>query len=77
MPNGEVKPEPIVPYALTEEVTERIDYAGRIVVPLDEADVHLRAPSLHHSAYQIDPKTVVDLLLPLQHRMHELEQLIQ
>lgn len=34
-----VKPEPIVPYVMTEEVTERIDYAGRIVVPLDEQDV--------------------------------------
>jgi N-methylhydantoinase A len=46
VPDGErvrfsraVKPEPIVPLPLTEEVTERIDYAGRIVIPLDEADV--------------------------------------
>lgn len=31
-----VKPAPIVPYALTEEVAERIDYAGRVVLPLDE-----------------------------------------
>jgi N-methylhydantoinase A len=34
-----VKPEPLVPYSLTEEVGERVDYAGRILVPVDEAEV--------------------------------------
>jgi len=53
VPDGErvrfsraVKPEPIVPYALTEEVTERVDYAGRVVIPLDEADVRRAIDSL-------------------------------
>lgn len=32
------KPEPLVPLSLTEEVTERVDYRGRVVVPLDEED---------------------------------------
>jgi len=32
------KPEPLVPLSLTEEVTERVDYRGRVVVPLDEDD---------------------------------------
>jgi N-methylhydantoinase A len=34
-----VKPQPIVPYNLTEEVTERIDYAGQVLLALDEDDV--------------------------------------
>ena len=34
-----VKPEPLVPWDLTEEVTERIDFAGRAVVPLNEEEV--------------------------------------
>lgn len=53
VPDGErvrfsraVKPEPIVPYALTEEVAERVDYAGRVVIPLDEADVRRAVDSL-------------------------------
>jgi N-methylhydantoinase A len=32
-------PEPIVPRALVREVRERIDQAGRVLVPLDEASV--------------------------------------
>jgi N-methylhydantoinase A len=34
-----VKPKPIVPYELTAEVAERIDYSGRVVLPLDDQDV--------------------------------------
>ncbi|OFZ99400.1 MAG: hypothetical protein A3H35_19085 [Betaproteobacteria bacterium RIFCSPLOWO2_02_FULL_62_17] len=30
-------PQPIVPRALIEEVDERVDYKGRVIVPLDEA----------------------------------------
>lgn len=30
------KPPPLIPKQMTREVTERIDYAGRVVVPLDE-----------------------------------------
>jgi N-methylhydantoinase A len=33
-----VKPQPLVPWELTEEITERVDYAGRVVVPLDERE---------------------------------------
>lgn len=33
-----LKPDPLVPDALTEEVLERIDYAGRVLSPLDEGD---------------------------------------
>jgi N-methylhydantoinase A len=40
------KPEPLVPYILTEEVQERIDYAGRVLVPLDEADARRAIRSL-------------------------------
>ncbi|MFM9971890.1 MAG: hydantoinase/oxoprolinase N-terminal domain-containing protein, partial [Burkholderiales bacterium] len=29
-------PQPIVPRALIEEVDERVDYKGRVIVPLDE-----------------------------------------
>jgi len=36
------KPEPMVPYRRCEEVTERMDFRGEVVVPLDEKDV-LRA----------------------------------
>lgn len=32
------KPEPLVPLSLTEEVTERVDYLGRVVVALDVED---------------------------------------
>ena len=32
------KPDPLVPHELIEEVTERVDYSGKIVVPLDRAD---------------------------------------
>jgi len=32
------KPEPIVPRDLIAEVTERVDYLGRVVTPLDEQD---------------------------------------
>ena len=34
-----LKPEPLVPWELTEEVTERVDFAGRVVVPLNEEEV--------------------------------------
>ncbi|MBV8952077.1 MAG: hydantoinase/oxoprolinase family protein, partial [Actinobacteria bacterium] len=33
-----VRPTPIVPRTLTEGVTERVDYRGRVVVPLDRDD---------------------------------------
>ncbi len=36
-----VKPEPLVPWELTEEVTERVDFAGRVVVPLNEDEVRV------------------------------------
>jgi len=32
------KPEPFVPRALTEEVTERVDYKGKVLVKLNEAE---------------------------------------
>lgn len=33
-----MKPEPLVPLELTRDVTERVDYDGRVVVPLVEAE---------------------------------------
>ncbi len=33
------KPEPLIPRELTEEVTERVDFAGTVVAPLDRASV--------------------------------------
>ena len=36
--NRVVRPTPIVPLSLTEEVTERVDREGKVVVPLDHDD---------------------------------------
>ncbi|MGI0092257.1 MAG: hydantoinase/oxoprolinase family protein [Nitrososphaerales archaeon] len=40
------KPSPMVPYFLTEEVTERVDYAGRVVVPLNRKEAETAVNSL-------------------------------
>ncbi len=36
--NRVTKPAPLVPYELCEEVTERVDYEGRIICPLNEQE---------------------------------------
>jgi len=41
-----VKPEPLVPWEFTEEVTERVDFAGEVVVPLNEQEVITAAERL-------------------------------
>ena len=40
------KPTPLVPKRRLREITERIDYAGRVVVPLDEAEVRAEVDAL-------------------------------
>ena len=40
------QPEPIVPRGLIREVTERIDYKGSVVTPLDETDVRCAVQEL-------------------------------
>lgn len=41
-----VKPEPIVPKELIKGVTERIDYAGKIVIPINEEEARQALKSL-------------------------------
>jgi N-methylhydantoinase A len=45
IPNAR-RPEPIVPIPMIREVRERVDYLGRIFMPLDEDDVRLRIREL-------------------------------
>lgn len=40
------KPEPMVPYSMTEEVTERVDYAGKEVVQLNHKEAEQAIASL-------------------------------
>src|SRR5262249_32353533 len=63
-----VKPEPIVPYALTEEVTERVDYAGRVVIPLDERDVRRAVKNLLAAGVEA---IAVSLLWSFRNTAHE------
>ncbi len=46
------KPEPIVPRWLTEEVSERLDYQGEVVVPLNEDDAREAARRLIEGGVQ-------------------------
>jgi N-methylhydantoinase A len=46
------KPAPIAPQSLTREIPERSDYAGNVLVPLDEAAVRLAAHELATAGVQ-------------------------
>jgi len=64
-----VKPEPLVPYSLTEEVAERIDHAGRVVLELDEDDARRAIQSLlDHDVEAI----AISLLWAFRNPAHEL-----
>jgi N-methylhydantoinase A len=63
-----VKPKPIVPYDLTEEVAERIDYAGRVLLPLDEEDVRRAVTSLLEKGVDA---IAVSLLWSFRNPVHE------
>ena len=76
VPDGEkirfsraVKPEPIVPYDRTEEITERVDYAGRIVIPLDEAETREKIRRLAEQGVEA---IAVSLLWSFRNPAHEL-----
>ena len=45
IPNAR-RPEPIVPIPMIREVRERVDYLGRVFLPVDEDDVRLRIREL-------------------------------
>ena len=63
-----VKQELVVPKHLTEEVTERIDYQGRVVVPLDEADVRRAVKALAARGAEV---FAVSLLWSFKNDAHE------
>ncbi|MCX8033349.1 MAG: hydantoinase/oxoprolinase family protein [Thermoleophilia bacterium] len=50
-PQATDKPVPLVPRALIREIHERIDYAGNVVVPLDETGVEQAVRSLVEEAH--------------------------
>ena len=64
-----VKQPLVVPRHLTAEVTERIDYAGRIVCPLDEDDVRRAVRDLREAGAEV---FAVSLLWSFTNDSHEL-----
>ncbi|GAA0923841.1 hydantoinase/oxoprolinase family protein [Pseudonocardia zijingensis] len=63
-----VKQPPAVPRRLVAEVTERIDYAGRVVCPLDEADVRRAVAELRAAGAEV---FAVSLLWSFANDAHE------
>ncbi len=63
-----VKQPPVVPRHLTAEVTERVDYAGRVVCPLDEADVRRAVAELREAGAEV---FAVSLLWSFANDVHE------
>ncbi|WP_406690816.1 hydantoinase/oxoprolinase family protein [Saccharopolyspora sp. ID03-671] len=63
-----VKQPPAVPRRLTAEVTERIDYAGRVVRALDEADVRRAITELRDAGAEV---FAVSLLWSFANSTHE------
>ncbi|HWK62386.1 MAG TPA: hydantoinase/oxoprolinase family protein [Eoetvoesiella sp.] len=62
-------PQPLVPRHLVEEVTERVDYAGRVILPLDESEVRAAIARLLEQGVQT---FAVSLLWSFRHPAHEL-----
>lgn len=63
-----VKQPPVVPPHRTAEVTERVDYAGRIVCPLDEQDVRRAVAELRAAGAEV---FAVSLLWSFANDEHE------
>jgi N-methylhydantoinase A len=63
-----VKQELVVPRTLTMEVSERIDYMGRVVVPLDEEDVRRAVRTLRDRGAET---YAVSLLWSFKNPRHE------
>lgn len=63
-----VKQPPVVPRGLTAEVTERIDYAGRLLCPLDEDDVRRAVAELRAAGAEV---FAVSLLWSFANDAHE------
>jgi N-methylhydantoinase A len=63
------KPSPLVPRRLAKEVTERIDYKGSVVVPLDEGEVRRAVAELLEEGVE---SIAVSLLWSFRNNDHEL-----
>jgi N-methylhydantoinase A len=63
-----VKQQPVVPKSLIAEISERIDYQGRVVVPLDEADVRAAISHLREQGAEV---FAVSLLWSFKNDSHE------
>ncbi|WP_089938566.1 hydantoinase/oxoprolinase N-terminal domain-containing protein [Candidatus Entotheonella palauensis] len=62
------KPPLLVPQALTEEITERIDFAGEVLTPLDEDDVRR---AVRHLAARDVAAIAVCFLFSFRNPVHE------
>src|SRR6185369_9237968 len=62
------KPAPIAPQSLTREIPERSDYAGNVLVPLDEVAVRQAARELKAAGVQ---SIAVCYLFSFMHPSHE------
>lgn len=62
------KPEPLVPRSLVEEIDERVDYKGAVVVPLDEAGVRRAVDRLMKQGVEA---IAVSLLWSFRNPAHE------
>lgn len=62
------KPEPFVPRSLTEEVTERIDYKGKVLVKLDEAEARKTIKKLKDKGVE---SVAIALLWSISNDAHE------
>ncbi|MGH3099194.1 MAG: hydantoinase/oxoprolinase family protein [Streptosporangiales bacterium] len=63
-----VKQPPAVPKSLTEEVSERVDYRGRVVRPLDEDDARRAVTALRDAGAEV---FAVSLLWSFKNDAHE------
>lgn len=63
-----VKQELVVPKRLTREVSERVDYQGRVVQPLDEDDVRTALSELREEGAEV---FAVSLLWAFKNDLHE------
>src|SRR5215470_16824591 len=63
-----VKPDPIVPRTLIEELTERIDYKGSVVIPLKTDDVARAVENLRANGVE---SVAVCLLWSIANASHE------